>query len=59
MRADRITDVQNPNCFLYTRNFYRKILMEPKPSARFDDCRFYSNFTISIARKCCRNGFAD
>ena len=30
MRADRITDVQNPNCFLYTETSIEKILMEAK-----------------------------
>jgi DNA repair protein RadA/Sms len=30
MRADRITDVQNPNCFLYTETSIEKILMKPK-----------------------------
>ena len=38
MRADRITDVQNPNCFLYTETPIEKILMEAKKSStRFDD----------------------
>ncbi len=30
MRADRITDIQNPNCFLYTETSIEKILMEAK-----------------------------
>jgi DNA repair protein RadA/Sms len=30
MRADRITDIQNPNCFLYTETSMEKILKEAK-----------------------------
>ena len=30
MRADRITNIQNPNCFLYTETSIEKILMEAK-----------------------------
>ena len=30
MRADRLTDVQNPNCFLYTETSVEKILKEAK-----------------------------
>ncbi|WP_370899434.1 DNA repair protein RadA [Chryseobacterium gossypii] len=30
MRADRLTDVQNPNCFLYTETSLEKILHEAK-----------------------------
>lgn len=30
MRADRLTDIQNPNCFLYTETSIEKILLEAK-----------------------------
>ena len=30
MRADRLTDIQNPNCFLYTETSVEKILKEAK-----------------------------
>jgi len=49
MRADRLADVKNPNCFLYTETSLEKILHEAKKiRTGFRDYRFYTNAPISI-----------
>jgi DNA repair protein RadA/Sms len=58
MRADRLTDIQNPNCFLY-RNFWKNSSRSQKTGTGFHDYRFYSDPSVSIDRKFSGNCFSD